>query len=108
MAARSVGLPIVALALGTVCLLTAAPALAVITHLDGPPADIPDAAALEDIYLNQDAGRQILHVTFGSVLSDATLGPVLRELLMAEPATHREVLVEHFGKHLKALRRGMK
>jgi hypothetical protein len=69
--------------------------------------EIGDPAELERVYLSEDDGRQILHVTFGSVLTDATLGPALSELLVAEPETHREVLREHFGKHLKALRRGM-
>ena len=59
------------------------------------------------VYLNENDGRQILHVAFGSVLTDATLGPALNELLAAEPETHRGVLREHFGKHLTALRRGM-
>jgi hypothetical protein len=72
-----------------------------------PQSEISDAAELEGVYLNEDDGRQILHVTFGSVLTDATLGPALTELLVAEPETHRDVLREHFGTHLKALCRGM-
>jgi hypothetical protein len=72
-----------------------------------PPSEIGNAADLERVYLNQNDGRQVLHVTFGSVVTDSTLGPALRELLEAEPETHRAVLVEHFGKHLKALCRGM-
>lgn len=71
------------------------------------PAAIGDDAKLEHIYLDQDDGRQILHVTFGSVLTDTNLGPALRDVLVAHPQTHREVLSLHFGKHLKALCSGL-
>ena len=75
-------------------------------HLVPPPGDlgVPD---LEVVYLNRDSGRQILHVTFGSVLKDPALGPAVADLLDAEPATHRHVLAAHFGRHLRALRQGM-
>ncbi len=52
-------------------------------------------------------GRQILHCTFGSVLTDGVLGPALLDLLAAEPATHQRILAEHFARHLAALRRGI-
>jgi hypothetical protein len=70
-------------------------------------AAIGDDAKLETLYLDQNDGRQILHVTFGSVLSDHVLGPALRDVLAAHPETHREVLTSHFGKHLKALCKGL-
>jgi hypothetical protein len=72
-----------------------------------PPAAIADDAKLERLYLDEDDGRQILHVTFGSVLTDTGLGPSLRDVLVAHPETHREVLARHFGKHLKALSKGL-
>ena len=50
-------------------------------------------------------GRQILHCTFGSVLSD-TLGTELVQLLSAEQPTYTEVLGEHFARHLEALQSG--
>jgi hypothetical protein len=71
------------------------------------PAAIADDAKLEKLYLDGDDGRQILHVTFGSVLTDTGLGPALRDVLVAHPETHREVLARHFGKHLKALCKGL-
>ena len=71
-----------------------------------PPAGIA-ATDLESVFLDRDAGRQILHVTFGSVLTDPALGRSVKELLDAEPATHRQVLAAHFGRHLRALRQGM-
>lgn len=73
-----------------------------------PPADeVADNVQLEKLYLNGNDGRQILHVTFGSVLQDEMLGPALRAVLIAEPDTHRQLLAAHFGQHLEALRRGM-
>ena len=49
-------------------------------------------------------GRQILHCTFGSVLTDADLGPLVRGCLDEHPETYREFLDDHFGRHLAALR----
>lgn len=48
-------------------------------------------------------GRQILHCTFGSVLTDPTLGPQVKQLLREHPATYTEILREHFVRHLEAL-----
>lgn len=82
-------------------------------HISAKLENVPTAAAigddarLEQLYLDQNDGRQILHVTFGSVLSDHVLGPALRDVLAAQPETHREVLTSHFGKHLKALCKGL-
>jgi len=72
-----------------------------------PPSAVPDPRKLEQIYLDENDGRQILHVTFGSVLTDPTLGPAVKQVLTAHPQTHRQVLAAHFGKHLAALRSGM-
>ncbi len=82
------------------------------------PAQVGRAPELEKIYLENWAdvprgrgftnpGRQILHCTFGSVLTDAELGKAVRDVLIAHPATYCEVLAEHFGRHLAALRSGM-
>jgi hypothetical protein len=82
------------------------------------PSDLPDVRKLESIYLElwddvaPHAGftapaRQILHCTFGSVLTDPTLGKELRDLLVAHPSTYTEVLANHFARHLGALSRGL-
>ncbi|QDU95692.1 tagaturonate epimerase family protein [Lignipirellula cremea] len=71
------------------------------------PAAINDDAVLERQYLDQNDGRQILHVTFGSVLTETDLGRALRDVLVAHPDTHREVLAQRFGRHLKELCKGM-
>ena len=52
-------------------------------------------------------GRQIMHCTFGSVLTHPEFGPALRACLTAHPETYVEVLAIHFGKHLDALKAGM-
>ena len=90
---------------------------------DSAPAqgDVADIRELEGLYLEHwedvDAnkpgtgfvapGRQILHCTFGSVLTDATLGKAVVDVIKAEPGTFKDVLALHFGKHLIALRAGM-
>lgn len=77
-----------------------------------------DAVELERVYLERwadvpqglgftEPGRQILHCTFGSTLTDAELGPAVRGVLEAHPDTYSEVLADHFSRHLEALRAGM-
>jgi hypothetical protein len=88
--------------------------------VDGVPApvEIADDKQLERTYLEcwedvdsmrgfTEAGRQILHCTFGSVLTDAELGQATRDALDAHPGTYTEVLAVHFTKHLEALTAGM-
>lgn len=72
-----------------------------------PPSEVADAQKLEQIYLNDNDGRQILHVTFGSILRHESLGAALRGVLIGEPQTHARVLTDHFARHLQALRAGM-
>ena len=89
-------------------------------HLDSaPPAsEISDPVQLERQYLGlwsevpagegfTGLGRQILHCTFGSVLTDPELGPLLRSLLEAHQQTYSEVLADHFERHLYALQAGL-
>ena len=71
------------------------------------PAEDIASTDLESVYLDGDCGRQVLHVTFGSVLTDVALGPAIREILRSEPTTHQQVLSSHFERHLSALRAGM-
>jgi len=78
------------------------------------PADIADVAQLESVYLERWAdvsagkgftqpGRQILHCTFGSTLMDPTYGPEIRAVVTAHPETYKEILRDHFARHLVAL-----
>ncbi|HEX6963155.1 MAG TPA: tagaturonate epimerase family protein [Lacipirellula sp.] len=79
------------------------------------PDDIDDPADLEQLYLERwdgvpedhgftQAGRQILHCTFGSVITDAKLGPALVALLRDRTFEYCDILREHFVRHLNALR----
>jgi hypothetical protein len=93
-------------------------------HVSATLADAPtahaarDTAELEREYLERwddvpagrgftKPGRQILHCTFGSVLTDPSLGVAVREVLQAHPDTYTEVLADHFARHLDALAAGM-
>jgi hypothetical protein len=82
------------------------------------PSDVGDIRVLETIYLGawwqtpagsglSHPGRQILHTTFGSVLTDPTLRNEVFDVLRSHPETYREILAEHFEKHLTALKAGM-
>ena len=57
-------------------------------------------------FLDEVAGRQLLHVTFGSVLTDPTLKPRIIETLQRHAALHEELLDRHFTKHLSLLTEG--
>jgi tagaturonate epimerase len=82
------------------------------------PSAVSDAKELERLYLGlwertppgrgmSDPGRQILHCTFGSALTHPQFGPALRALLETYPDTYKEILVQHFSRHLQALKAGM-
>lgn len=82
------------------------------------PDELGDDTAIEREYLEiwsevpegkgfTKSGRQILHCTFGSTLTDPTLGKELRSVLESHPDTYAEVLSDHFARHLRALRAGM-
>lgn len=76
--------------------------------------DLADAESLEKVYLERwedvaagvgftEAGRQILHCTFGSVMTDAQLGPAIRQLLNENLDDYTAVLETHFAKHLEPM-----
>lgn len=88
--------------------------------LDSAPSteDCPVISELERQYLEcwktvpegkgfTKPGRQILHCTFGSTLTDPRLGPAIKSLLQAHVDTYTQVLKEHFVRHLRALKAGM-
>lgn len=85
---------------------------------DAPPSKAVPIRELEQAYLEMwehvpaghgftKPGRQILHCTFGSVLTHDELGPKIKACLEAHPQTYREVLADHFSRHLVALKQGM-
>lgn len=86
-------------------------------HISAKLGDVQSAATLsakdaEDLYLNQAAGRQILHVTFGSVLTVGKTGSgrsfkeCVLETLNTHADLHSEVLEKHLGKHIQLLSKG--
>ncbi|MEE9571545.1 MAG: tagaturonate epimerase family protein, partial [Candidatus Neomarinimicrobiota bacterium] len=64
---------------------------------------------LEDWYLTNEAGRQILHVTFGSVLiggqsvRGVSFKNLIIENLVKNDQLYREALHKHLGKHIRLL-----
>ncbi|HBN75021.1 MAG TPA: hypothetical protein DD473_04230 [Planctomycetaceae bacterium] len=88
-------------------------------HVSATNAEVPDESdlnvtKLEQVYLERwcdvpqgkgftEPGRQILHCTFGSTLTDVDLGPAIRSVLESHPDTYKEVLADHFARHLEAL-----
>jgi tagaturonate epimerase len=60
----------------------------------------------EAIFLDAVAGRQLLHVTFGSVLTHPSFKPRILELLQKQTALHEELLDKHFSRHLSLLSQG--
>jgi hypothetical protein len=86
-------------------------------HISVTDADVPGLLKssddqLEQNFLNEDKGRQVLHVTFGSVLtkgqaaSGRTFKEGIMEILQKNADLHAEVLETHLGKHLRELRAG--
>ena len=88
------------------------------TLADAPLTSEADDETLEREYLEfwsevpkgkgfTKLGRQILHCTFGSVLTSEKFGKLVHDSLRAHPQTYIDVLDDHFGRHLDALRSGM-
>ncbi len=69
-------------------------------------------AADESLYLDERVGRQLLHVTFGSVLTQGRnakgrkFKQGILEALEKNPDLHLEFLERHFDKHLSGLSKG--
>ena len=83
-------------------------------HVSATLESVPEEGNLKDsdlehFYLDEDDGRQILHVTFGSVLTARDNGqPMFRERLLSllnrEAHTYVEVLKKHIGRHIRGLK----
>ena len=78
------------------------------------PRDVKDSRTLERLYLElwedvkpgrgfTQPGRQILHCTFGSVLTNDRLGKEIQQVVKAHTADFTEILRDHFARHLQAL-----
>lgn len=72
-------------------------------HVSADLQEVPEAGTLEDGalpgLLDQFAARQVLHVTFGSVLD--TFGDRLQAVLRAQEDRYHALLREHFARHLQ-------
>ncbi|HET7559764.1 MAG TPA: tagaturonate epimerase family protein, partial [Limnochordia bacterium] len=73
-------------------------------HVSGRLDQAPDPETLADAklpaLLDDHHVRQILHVTFGSVIADPTLAGELAETLGREAASYAGALERHFARHL--------
>ncbi len=86
-------------------------------HISVQDADIPGLLQtadkdLERVFLDENNGRQMLHVTFGSVLTRGStvkgrsFKTALLENLESNADLHAEVLETHLGRHLAGLSKG--
>jgi len=82
-------------------------------HISANLELVPEPDALEDqelekLYLDEDDGRQILHVTFGSVLTEKDdngyrFREKIRTIIRQNQTMHEDVLLRHLGKHIRYL-----
>src|SRR5579862_1390174 len=83
-------------------------------HISGDPAKVPAPGTLPDselerVYVVEDDGRQIMHVTYGSAFTatDASGRWLFRDriftLLAAEEDLYTTCLSKHLGRHVKGL-----
>jgi len=81
------------------------------------PNSVNDLVELERLYLERwedvpegigftASGRQILHCTFGSVLTHERFGPLVMDIVGTHQDTYTEVLRDHFARHLRSLNTG--
>ena len=87
-------------------------------HISGNPEIVPPPRTLKDgdlerIYVVEDDGRQIMHVTYGSAFTakDDSGRWLFRDrifdLLAREEELYTECLAKHLGRHVKGLRAGL-
>jgi len=83
-------------------------------HISGDPAKVPAPSAIADqdlerVYVDQDDGRQIMHVTYGSAFTakDDAGRWIFRDrifrLLAREEDLYTKCLWKHLGRHVKGL-----
>jgi hypothetical protein len=84
-------------------------------HISGDPAKVPAPASLQDadlerVYVDQDDGRQIMHVTYGSAFTakdDAgrwLFRDRIFDLLAKEEVLYTKCLQKHLGRHVRGLK----
>jgi len=84
-------------------------------HISGDPSKVPAPGTLSDadlerVYVDEDDGRQIMHVTYGSAFTaqDASGAWLFRDRIFAVLAKDEELyttcLQKHLGRHVKGLK----
>jgi tagaturonate epimerase len=78
----------------------------VTTDLEKIPALDKVADDQLDQYLKENDPRQLLHITYGSILNaeNGAVGAELYDLLAVEEETHYNLLAHHIGNHIKGLK----
>lgn len=83
-----------------------------ISTTDAEVAALVGTTEPERLYLDERAGRQLLHVTFGSVLTKgkraegASFREAILDTLKKNAALHDELVEKHFDRHLSLLNAG--
>ena len=76
-------------------------------HVSAETARMPDAAALDDdalpALLDEFHTREVLHVTYGSVLNEARFRPRFFEALRRHAEEYTRIVETHFDRHLSLL-----
>jgi hypothetical protein len=80
-------------------------------HISTTPAQVkalPKFSGPKDepAFLDEIPGRQLLHVTFGSVLTNPQFKPRILDVLQRNAGLHAELLDKHLSKHLSLLNKG--
>jgi hypothetical protein len=78
-------------------------------HVSARIDALPQASAMPDTalpdLLEDFHAREILHVTYGSVLNHPDLGPSLRSVLEANTSLYTTLIAKHFDRHLAPFKR---
>lgn len=84
-------------------------------HISADPAKVPPPTALKDselerVYVDEDDGRQIMHVTYGSAFTAKSVQGAwlfrdrIFNLLAREEVLYTRGLEKHLGRHVKGLK----
>ncbi|OGV33541.1 MAG: hypothetical protein A2020_10405 [Lentisphaerae bacterium GWF2_45_14] len=76
-------------------------------HITADISKIPALNSLDDSQvpdlMNMDEARQLLHITYGSILTDSSIRPFFFEALHKHEVYYHELIKKHFEKHLSLL-----
>lgn len=76
-------------------------------HITADITKIPAVTSLSDAQIpdlmNMNEARQLLHITYGSILTDSALRPLFFASLNKNEAYYHELIKKHFEKHLSLL-----